>query len=226
MSCDIFISKLIQFAENNKISLDDLHVSHGGSMLMLGLINSTRDIDVTVKPEIFANFEKKGFYKKPIGNNRYLMSITPEIDIHLDDNPDCWMDLVQHHSGIKYRNAVATLKDYRKMNRPKDQERILILERHLSGCAAQEKLVKLPIDKDGKLASLLIDEEPVNSWRTQLLNEAELNKPKVIVVKNGQLLDLEDKPIELIDGVYEVQLKIYSIESLGPQPGIFRSKVK
>ena len=125
-----FVATLLNWLEENGISTHGLHVSHGGSLLMMGLNDSTDDIDLTVTQEIFDHFDGK-YPTKDIGEGRYLIVVTDLIDIHLMEKRDYPIVVTCDPSGIWYRDAQTTLDDYKVLNRPKDQEKFGVLERYI-----------------------------------------------------------------------------------------------
>lgn len=116
-----FIGELLTWVAENGLNINDVHVSHGGTCMLLGLKESTDDIDLTVSAEIFEAYKAKGFKETQLKDNRSLIAVTDHIDIHVIEpwvNEDC---LRLHASGIWYRDAVQTIRDYEYLNREKDQ---------------------------------------------------------------------------------------------------------
>ena len=129
-----FIKALLEFSENENIPLYNIHVSHGGSLLMLGLKDETGDVDVTVLPEAYNLILSRlgAEAEKDISNNRKLLKVTDVIDIHTAEDDEAWKDLVQDESGILYRGIERTIYDYEQMGRPKDQVKIQLLQQKLN----------------------------------------------------------------------------------------------
>lgn len=121
-----FYSHLIQWLSCHGLSIDDVSVSHGGSMLLLGLVETTDDIDLTVSSEIFNRFDNGNHEIRPLENNRYLIKVGKRVDIHTSELHPLQLQscLVKHPNGIWYRNAQQTLIDYSTLGRDKDQEKI------------------------------------------------------------------------------------------------------
>ncbi len=132
-----FITTLQKFAEQCNIPLSELHVSHGGSLLMLGLKDHTNDIDVTVKEEVFEFFDKAlpASSKIPLVNNRHLITVSQDIDIHLAEDAAAWDNLEVDESGIHYRGVDRTIYDYETLGRPTDKQKL-------------DKLMKLKADSN------------------------------------------------------------------------------
>ena len=126
MNLTRFFSHLTQWVHSHGLTLDDVSVSHGGSLLLLGLIETTDDIDLTVSLEVFNKFDNGRYEVKPIGDNRYLIKVGKRVDVHVSElNPlQLQSCLVKHPNGIWYRNAQQTLIDYLALNREKDQLKI------------------------------------------------------------------------------------------------------
>lgn len=133
-----FYSHLMQWLSCHGLSIDDVSVSHGGSMLLLGLIETTDDIDLTVSSEIFNGFDNGNHEIRPLENNRYLIKVGKRVDIHTSELHPLQLQscLVKHPNGIWYRNAQQTLIDYLTLGRDKDQEKIQSL---LKLCAHSSK---------------------------------------------------------------------------------------
>ena len=53
MNFEQFVNNLKTWASENEVNLDDIHVSHGGSCMMLGIKLNSNDIDLTVTEKIF-----------------------------------------------------------------------------------------------------------------------------------------------------------------------------
>lgn len=121
-----FYSHLMQWLSCHGLSIDDVSVSHGGSMLLLGLIETTDDIDLTVSSEIFNGFDNGNHEIRPLENNRYLIKVGKRVDIHTSELHPLQLKscLVKHQNGIWYRNAQQTLIDYLTLGRDKDQKKI------------------------------------------------------------------------------------------------------
>ena len=126
MNFEQFVNNLKIWASENEVNLDDIHVSHGGSCMMLGIKLNTDDIDLTVTEKIFNRFDDPE-RRIDLGDGRYLIQVTPNIDIHLAEDDIARPCLIQHESGIWYRDTQRTLFDYQKLNRPKDQHYIQLL---------------------------------------------------------------------------------------------------
>ena len=121
-----FYTHLMQWVSCHGLSIDDVSVSHGGSMLLLGLIETTDDIDLTVSSEIFNGFDNGHHEVKLLGDNRYLIKVGKRVDIHTSELHPAQLQscLVKHPNGIWYRNAQQTLIDYLALGRDKDQAKI------------------------------------------------------------------------------------------------------
>ena len=129
-----YINTLKNWAEKNNINLAECHVSHGGSLLMLGLRDDTDDVDLTVSPGIWDRLVNDGHQVKILpATATYpevrIISVTDDIDVHLN-NPNDEM-LLDEFDGIMYRNATTTLLDKLKLNRDKDQADIAALKQML-----------------------------------------------------------------------------------------------
>ena len=126
MNLTQFFCHLTQWVHSHGLTLDDVSVSHGGSLLLLGLIETTDDIDLTVSLEVFNKFDNGRYEVKSIGDNRYLIKVGKRVDVHVSEIHPLQLQscLVKHPNGIWYRNAQQTLIDYLALNREKDQLKI------------------------------------------------------------------------------------------------------
>lgn len=127
-----FITRYNKFISEHKLNPTDVHCSHGGTMLMLGLREETQDMDLTVSRNVWDYFLNKGYAPVIIGDNFYLISVNEYIDIHLTDVPVTDKE-ISVESGVRFRNAERTLKDKMTLNRPKDKKDIEKLISYLSG---------------------------------------------------------------------------------------------
>lgn len=131
-----YINWLNDFYVKFNVNPKECHVSHGGSMLMLGLRELTDDIDLTVSDSIWKMLLGMGYtYKVIPTTNQYpsikIMQIDEYIDVHLDDRDLNGEDFL-YEKNIYYRNAKITLVDKLKLNRTKDQNDISLLNVYLA----------------------------------------------------------------------------------------------
>ena len=133
-----FIAHILEWTKKDNIPLSDIHVSHGGSLLMLGLKEETNDIDVTVPHYLYRDYLKElGEDKqKRLGFNRSLLPITRLIDIHVKEDDKAWDSLLTDENGIQYRGVERTIYDYEQLKRPKDEEKIKLLKNSLKEISA------------------------------------------------------------------------------------------
>lgn len=132
-----FIKCLNDFYTKYKIDPKDCYVSHGGSMLMLGLAETTNDIDLSVTWEVYNRFAGDPDYLitpiPPLGSMEAweLIKVTDYIDIHPIRESNIDESVLFEENNVRYRNMKATLEDYLAFNRPKDQPRIKLLRNRL-----------------------------------------------------------------------------------------------
>ena len=130
-----YIDRLNDWFKRYQIDNSLCHVSHGGSLLMLGLREITDDIDLTVDKSVWDKFIDMGFEVKtiPASENypevRIITGTDEYVDVHMDANSQFELACVD---GIYYRDALSTLKDKLALNRDKDQEDILKLREYLN----------------------------------------------------------------------------------------------
>lgn len=135
MNREEFIATLNRWYDETGVDFNDCHVSHGGSMIMLGLRESTDDIDLTVTRDVWDQFVADGFKITHLPANGKcaavdLISVTDKIDIHLENE---W---VTHDlyclRGIWYRSAIETLADKLLLGREKDLKDIPVLQEYIN----------------------------------------------------------------------------------------------
>lgn len=128
------ISVLDKFYKDYRIDFNDCHVSHGGSMVMLGLRKETSDVDLTVAKWVWDELLSYGFEVKHLPAKGEvaaidLISVNEYIDVHLLETNDSFNILLDRD--VWYRDAERTLKDKLVLNRDKDQEDISLLRNYL-----------------------------------------------------------------------------------------------
>lgn len=129
-----FISHILEFSKKENIPLSDIHVSHGGSLILLDLKEHTNDVDVTIyEPEYNRLLDRLGTQcEKDISGGRKLLKVTSVIDVHVAEDDQAWSDLIVDPSGVQYRNIHRTIHDYELLNRPSDQDKLKRLNNALS----------------------------------------------------------------------------------------------
>ena len=121
------VKQLTTFARDNGHALEELVVTHGAACVLLGIKDTTNDIDVTTSLSVWSHHIKLGQKPEEIGDGVMLLSATDTIDLHVGapcpkySNFDC-------EEGIYYHGFHQTLEDYRHLNRDKDKDIILQLE--------------------------------------------------------------------------------------------------
>ena len=138
MDKSVFIKNVLNFAEQFNVKLEDMHVSHGGSLLLMGLKESTGDVDLTVTEEVY-----NALYQSTSDENwvelkggRILISVELNdgsfVDVHEAEDPSAWDHLLIDPNGIRYRNAQRTKDDYINFGRKADDVKIKLLDDHLN----------------------------------------------------------------------------------------------
>ena len=138
MDKSVFIKNVLNFAEQFNVKLEDMHVSHGGSLLLLGLKESTGDVDLTVTEEVY-----NALYQSTSDENwvelkggRILIRVELNdgsfVDVHEAEDPSAWDHLLIDPNGIRYRNAQRTKDDYINFGRKADDVKIKLLDDHLN----------------------------------------------------------------------------------------------
>ena len=133
-----FIAHILEWTKKDNIPLSDFHVSHGGSLLLLGLKESTGDVDLTVTEEVY-----NALYQSTSDENwvelkggRILIRVELNdgsfVDVHEAEDPSAWDHLLIDPNGIRYRNAQRTKDDYINFGRKTDDVKIKLLDDHLN----------------------------------------------------------------------------------------------
>lgn len=106
-------------------------VMAGGAMVLMGMRKETQDLDIEVSMKAFCILGRSGKYrttKSPFGGT--IIHYRDGVDIFMYSNEDyAFMGNLPHQTP----EAILDLK--RRMNRPKDQSDIAILEERLLRCA-------------------------------------------------------------------------------------------
>ncbi len=117
-----------------KAKLDSLNLDKnkyciisGGVMLFYRLKETTADIDICVKPDYFEGMKKKFIFKK---SNKYpnLYELDPLIEVKVQDFNSKDIRMVD---GYPTESLELTLKWMLEHNRPKDQEKIKIIQNYI-----------------------------------------------------------------------------------------------
>lgn len=129
------IKHLNQWYRDNNIDYGATYLTHGGALIMHGILEETSDIDLKVSPRIWKQFNNGKFEKTILCAKGEIpetesIKVTEHIDIQLAPAHN-FADL-EFDRGIAYRTIPATLNDYKLLNRPKDQIRINLIENYLA----------------------------------------------------------------------------------------------
>jgi len=115
-----FIKKL----DSLKLDKNRFCVIAGGMMLLRGLRKETADIDIKIRPDYFNELKKSlNFEKSP--KYPYLYNISDDIEVAVLDYDDSDVEIVD---GYRTESPEMLLKWMLENNRPKDQEKIKILQ--------------------------------------------------------------------------------------------------
>lgn len=111
------------------------YLTHGGALIMQGVIKDTADIDLKVPENIWKLFDNGKFEKTLLSAKGEIpetetIRVTDHIDIQRFDTLHNFADL-DFDRGIAYRNLQSTLRDYKLLARPKDLVRIQIIEDYI-----------------------------------------------------------------------------------------------
>lgn len=112
------------FQEEHLLEGENCWVSHGGSMVMLGLREKTNDVDLNVTKTTYDRLVALGFEETPIADDFSLISFG-DVDVHAGSQPAS--ELVEH-DGVFFVSLEQTLRDYKMLGREKDRATIVLLE--------------------------------------------------------------------------------------------------
>ena len=117
-----------------KANLDKLYLDKsqyciiaGGVMLLWGLKETTEDIDIKVKPKYFEELKKKFIFKK---STKYpnLYELDDMTEVKVEDFDASNVTIVDSYPTESLELTLKWMLDH---NRPKDQEKIKILQKFL-----------------------------------------------------------------------------------------------
>lgn len=117
------IAKVNEFSVAYEIPKEDLVVTHGAALVLLGVNEEANDVDITVPPEVFQRFVENGFNPIPTIPTRMLINATVDIDIHDDIIENTPKELLSCQ-GVYFTNVFRTFHDYVRLGREKDKEKI------------------------------------------------------------------------------------------------------
>lgn len=96
----------------------------GGVMLLYNLKPSTEDIDIKIRPDYFEELKSKYNFKKSTKYD-YLYELEDKAEVAVLDYSDNDVEIVE---GYPVESLELQLKWMLEQNRPKDQEKILIIK--------------------------------------------------------------------------------------------------
>ena len=118
-----FIEKL----DGLKLDKNRFCVIAGGMMLLRGLRKETADIDIKIRPDYFNELKKSlNFEKSP--KYPYLYNISDDVEVAVLDYDDSDTEIVD---GYRTESPEMLLKWMLENNRPKDQEKIKVLQSYI-----------------------------------------------------------------------------------------------
>ena len=115
------------FLESEGLQACDVTIGAGGAMIMHGLRDETRDIDIDVPDAVFAAMRTRGLFEKEIRPGVYLVSYNEVIDLHRKEA----FDTTQMIEGVCVSTLESILALKRMLNREKDQLDIEKIEKAL-----------------------------------------------------------------------------------------------
>lgn len=119
--------QLLKWLNKRGYTTSDVIVSHGGAMVLEGVRDDTRDIDLTVSPHVWVE-ETRRNRNSPIaiGGGVWLLNVADNIDIHIGGdcifNTDKQVLNICDETDIQYYNMNKTYQQYMKLNRRKDKK--------------------------------------------------------------------------------------------------------
>lgn len=129
---------LLSVLTQEGISLDQVVIGFGGAMVMLGLRETTSDIDLDVEEGIYHRYQKAG-YTEEMGLLGKYISISKEVDIHISA-PLRTVVI----DGIKCHHPQALLEQYRLFQRHPDRNPAK-RDQDARSCALLEKYSKFEV---------------------------------------------------------------------------------
>lgn len=120
------ISNITSFAAANGHALEDLLVTHGAACVLLGVKDTTNDIDVSTTLSAWTHHVKLGKKPEELADGVLLLSVTDTIDLHVG-GPKPFYAIGVTDEGVHYTGFNQTLADYERLNRDKDKEILAVL---------------------------------------------------------------------------------------------------
>ena len=114
--------------ESLGIEKNDYVIISGGVMLFNGLKESTEDVDIMVKPEVFKKLKENVTFKKSPKYN-YLYEMYDDVEVAVEGYNDNCYDVID---GYKVEKLEIELKWKKENKRKKDIEAIKIIENYLN----------------------------------------------------------------------------------------------
>lgn len=114
--------------ESLGIEKNDYVIISGGVMLFNGLKESTEDVDIMVKPEVFKKLKENVPFKKSPKYN-YLYEMYDDVEVAVEGYNDNCYDVID---GYKVEKLEIELKWKKENKRKKDIEAIKIIENYLN----------------------------------------------------------------------------------------------
>lgn len=128
-----FIEQVKRFNEHFGLKPEESYVAAGGALLMYGMRESTDDVDLTLKPEVYDRLKVDRYapfsYPKT-GNSPAITGFVFNkfIDAHRETTP--WRIEVIDGIGVQLLEDVLKMK--MAMNRPKDQDDIRAIHQYIA----------------------------------------------------------------------------------------------
>lgn len=113
--------------ESLNIDKNEYIIISGGVMLFNGLKETTNDVDIMVKPEIFKELKKNFTFKKS-PKYSYLYEMYDDVEVAVEDYSDSSYDVID---GYKVEKLEIELKWKKENKRKKDVEAIKIIENYI-----------------------------------------------------------------------------------------------
>lgn len=120
MDKEEFIREYNNFLEEQNLTNEQAWVGAGGTLLLLGLRETTQDIDMGVSKPIFDNIRKKHYPEYKLQDGTIVIKYNRVIDLHLDHGYE--QHTIIDEVGSWTIQEVLRLK--KRLNRPKDQQDI------------------------------------------------------------------------------------------------------
>lgn len=120
------ITEYNAFLKKHKLQPSDFVIGAGGACLMIGLRETTDDMDMGLKQSLYEEMKDSGKYKTSEFHGIIIVEYSKNIDLHpQEDGQTVMVD------GVCCWSPQRVLDFKLKLNRPKDQKDIMALRKYI-----------------------------------------------------------------------------------------------